>query len=67
MGFGHRVYKDGDPRAKHLRVMSHKLGQQHGDTKWYDISENSRTTGLYEKGLKPNVDFYSATVYHYLI
>jgi citrate synthase len=66
MGFGHRVYKDGDPRTKHLRVMSHKLGQQHGDTKWYDISEKVERLVLEKKGLKPNVDFYSATVYHYL-
>lgn len=66
MGFGHRVYKDGDPRAKHLRVMSHKLGEQHGDTKWYDISEKVEQLVFAKKGLKPNVDFYSATVYHYL-
>ncbi len=66
MGFGHRVYKDGDPRAKHLRTMSHKLGEQHGDTKWYDISEKVEQLVFEKKGLKPNVDFYSATVYHYL-
>lgn len=66
MGFGHRVYKNGDPRAKHLREMSKRLGQQHGDTKWYEISETVEQLVTTNKGLKPNVDFYSATVYHYL-
>jgi citrate synthase len=66
MGFGHRVYKNGDPRAKHLRAMSRKLGEQHGDTKWYEISEKVEALVAEKKGLKPNVDFYSATVYHYL-
>ncbi|MBU6146280.1 MAG: citrate synthase, partial [Paenibacillaceae bacterium] len=38
MGFGHRVYKNGDPRAKHLRQMSRKLSELQGDTRWYDMS-----------------------------
>ncbi|SFS71517.1 citrate synthase [Marininema halotolerans] len=66
MGFGHRVYKDGDPRAKHLREMSRQLGDQTGDTKWYEMSIKIDEIVQAEKGLKPNVDFYSASTYHYL-
>ncbi|KFZ39591.1 MULTISPECIES: citrate synthase [Thermoactinomyces] len=66
MGFGHRVYKNGDPRAKHLREMSRQLSAQHGDTKWYDMSTSIEKLVTEKKGLKPNVDFYSASVYTYL-
>ncbi|WNR43345.1 citrate synthase [Paenibacillus roseipurpureus] len=63
MGFGHRVYKNGDPRAKHLQKMSYELGKLTGNLKWYEMSikADELVTGL--KGLKPNVDFYSASVY----
>jgi citrate synthase len=63
MGFGHRVYKNGDPRAKHLQKMSLELGKLTGNLKWYNMSIRIEelVTGL--KGLKPNVDFYSASVY----
>ncbi len=39
MGFGHRVYRKGDPRAKHLREMSQKLTEITGEPQWYEISE----------------------------
>ncbi|GAA3320625.1 hypothetical protein GCM10020331_032390 [Ectobacillus funiculus] len=38
MGFGHRVYRGGDPRAKHLKEMSKKIGEVTGETKWYEMS-----------------------------
>lgn len=63
MGFGHRVYKNGDPRAKHLQKMSRQLGLMKGDTTLYDISVKVEELVTSEKGLKPNVDFYSASVY----
>lgn len=63
MGFGHRVYKTGDPRAKHLQKMSHELGKITGNMKWYDMSIEIEKIVTSEKGLKPNVDFYSASVY----
>jgi citrate synthase len=63
MGFGHRVYKDGDPRAKHLQKMSQELGKLTGNTKWYDMSIKVEEIVTGQKGLKPNVDFYSASVY----
>lgn len=64
MGFGHRVYKDWDPRAKHLKKFSEQLGQKNGDLKWYEISVKIEEIIAKEKGLKPNVDFYSASLYH---
>jgi citrate synthase len=62
-GFGHRVYKTEDPRATHLRRMSKQLGEDAGQTKWYEIS---RAIELYinaDKKLNANVDFYSASTY----
>ncbi|WP_017726611.1 citrate synthase [Halalkalibacterium ligniniphilum] len=66
MGFGHRVYKDGDPRAKHLREMSKRLTEITGEKKWYEMSVKIEEIVTGEKGLLPNVDFYSASVYHSL-
>ena len=66
MGFGHAVYKDGDPRAKHLREMSRQLGKLTSQEQWYKMSVMIEELVTGAKGLKPNVDFYSASVYHYL-
>lgn len=64
MGFGHRVYKTGDPRAKHLKEMSRQLNQGTDNEKWYNMSVKIDEIISNEKGLLPNVDFYSASVYH---
>ena len=64
MGFGHRVYKNGDPRAKILRQMSEQLTKKIGQPHWYQMSDLIDETMQTEKGLLPNVDFYSATVYY---
>ncbi|PIC87393.1 citrate synthase [Sporosarcina sp. P20a] len=66
MGFGHRVYRQGDPRAKHLREMSKRLTTLRGEEKWYNMSEQIEAIVTGEKKLPPNVDFYSASVYHSL-
>jgi citrate synthase len=66
MGFGHAVYKTGDPRAKHLREMSRQLGKLTNQEQWYKMSVMIEELVTGAKGLKPNVDFYSASVYHYL-
>jgi citrate synthase len=66
MGFGHRVYRQGDPRAKHLKKMSEKLTKLTGETKWYEMSVKIEEVVTSEKALPPNVDFYSASVYHCL-
>ncbi|KAB8138241.1 citrate synthase [Gracilibacillus oryzae] len=66
MGMGHRVYKSGDPRAKHLKKMSKELTALHGMEKWYEMSVKIEEFIKTEKGLPANVDFYSASVYHTL-
>ena len=66
MGFGHRVYKTEDPRATHLRRMSAELAAAAGDDTYYQMSRRLEAVVLAEKGLYPNVDFFAATVYHYL-
>lgn len=64
MGFGHRVYKEGDPRAKYLKEMSRKITSETGHNELYEISLAIEKRMHDEKGLIPNVDFFSATVYH---
>lgn len=64
MGFGHRVYKTDDPRAVILKKFSHDLGKTCGQTKWFDISRRLEDVMIAEKGIYPNVDFYSASSYH---
>ncbi|MBM3274658.1 MAG: citrate synthase [Candidatus Sericytochromatia bacterium] len=64
MGFGHRVYKVEDPRATVLRRLSKQLGERLGTTKWYEISRVVEQEVLDQKGLYPNVDFYSASTYY---
>jgi citrate synthase len=66
MGFGHRVYRTEDPRAGHLRKMSAELAAACGDDTYYLMSRRMEEVVFAEKGLYPNVDFYAATVYHYL-
>lgn len=66
MGFGHRVYRKGDPRAKHLRAMSQKLTELTGEPHYYEMSTKIEGIVTGQKNLPPNVDFYSASVYHSL-
>lgn len=66
MGIGHRVYKNGDPRVKHLKALSKALNEQKGTSHWFEISEIIERVMKEEKGLLPNVDFYSASAYYAL-
>lgn len=66
MGIGHRVYRSGDPRAKHLKKMAEELTKVTGQSKFYNISVQIEDYIKQEKGLPANVDFYSASVYHSL-
>jgi len=66
MGFGHAVYRTEDPRATHLRRLAKRLGEEGGDGRWFAISERIEQVVRAEKGLYPNVDFYSASAYHVL-
>ena len=62
-GFGHRVYDVKDPRAKILGERSKALGEA-GEMRWYDYSTTIEKFLVEEKGLAPNVDFYSASTYY---
>lgn len=63
-GFGHRVYEVKDPRARILSEKSQELGEAAGDTKWYEYSTTIEDIVGDQKGLAPNVDFYSASTYY---
>ncbi len=64
MGFGHRVYKTIDPRAKHLKRMSKEWGERAGNVKWFLMSEKIEDMMQSFKHLNANVDFYSASTYY---
>ena len=63
-GFGHRVYNVRDPRAAILETYSERLGETVGDPRWYEYSVAIEEYMAEEKGLAPNVDFYSASMYY---
>ena len=63
MGFGHRVYRTEDPRATILRTYSRELGERHGETRWYELTVAVEKAVHSLKGLYPNVDLYSGSVY----
>jgi citrate synthase len=70
MGMGHAVYKTMDPRARFLKDMAFRIGKKTGQSRWHDLSTQIETAGLQEfkkRGkteIQPNVDFFSAPVYH---
>jgi citrate synthase len=66
MGFGHRVYKGPDPRAKHLKAFAQRLSVASGEPQWLAISERLQQAVWDAKQLHINVDFYSASLLHYL-
>ena len=66
MGFGHAVYKSEDPRNKIIKNISQKLSQNHPKQRLFKISEAIEKTMYEEKGISPNLDFYSASAYHFL-
>ena len=63
-GFGHRVYNVKDPRAYILGEMSEDLGDAAGDSKWHEYNVAIEEFMAEEKGIPPNVDYYSATTYY---
>jgi citrate synthase len=68
MGFGHRVYKVEDPRARHMRARSKALSERMGHSKWYEILEAVvQEMARYQRhGIWVNVDFYAGSVYYLL-
>src|SRR5262245_6628532 len=63
MGFGHRVYRVEDPRAKHLRRLATELGQQAGSTDNVQILDTVARVVSEEKHIFPNVDLFSGAAY----
>ena len=68
MGFGHRVYKAADPRAKHLKEVVKNLSEEKGETEWYDIllAVQEAMTPYARRGIHANVDFFAGAVYYLL-
>jgi 2-methylcitrate synthase len=65
MGFGHRVYKISDPRSDVIKGWSKKLGASIDDNRLFPVSERLEQVMRREKKMFPNLDFYSATAYHF--
>ncbi len=63
MGIGHRVYKNGDPRARILRELSLKICKKAGLEDFHKMLVRIQEQMEAKKGLMPNVDFYSGLVY----
>ncbi|MFQ5902702.1 MAG: 2-methylcitrate synthase [Candidatus Binatia bacterium] len=65
MGFGHRVYKVSDPRSAIIKRWSKRLAEDVGEHRLYSVSERIEEVMRREKKMFPNLDFYSATTYHF--
>jgi 2-methylcitrate synthase/citrate synthase II len=66
MGFGHRVYKTGDPRARYLKTLCAELAEETGNQAMESIADTIERVVTSEKGLPPNLDWPSARLYYYL-
>ncbi len=71
MGFGHRVYKAYDPRATYLKTFAKQVAADTGNLPLYEMTRRIEEIvlaqpNIIEKGIFPNVDFYSATTYYSL-
>ena len=64
MGFGHRIYQEGDPRSPIIQEWAKRVAVEVGKTELYAIAQRIAQIVLAEKNLHPNVDFYSAVAYH---
>lgn len=71
-GLGHAVYDVDDPRAHILAPLSRQLGEKRGDLRWYELSRTIEAAAkeVFRRrknaDIPVNVDFYSASLYHYL-
>ena len=66
MGFGHAVYKNGDPRSPIVKETARRLAHSHPEAKLFAIAEMIEQVIWDDKGLFPNLDFYAACAYHFL-
>ena len=67
-GFGHRVYRVEDPRARHLRERCQQLGQKKGEPKWFRILTRvaEAMKPYQDRGIYVNVDYWAGSIYHLL-
>lgn len=69
-GMGHAVYKTYDPRAAILKEIFKQLGPKTGNADWFELGDRVEKTAVRifkeagKEGIKPNIDFYSGSVYH---
>jgi 2-methylcitrate synthase len=66
MGFGHRVYKDGDPRAVYLKELCGQLAKETGNEDFEVMADVIERVIWEEKKLPPNLDWPSARLYDYM-
>jgi 2-methylcitrate synthase len=66
MGFGHRVYRTGDPRSAIIKDWAQRLGEAIGDRRLFAVSQRIEKVMWDEKKLFANLDFYSASAYHFM-
>ena len=65
-GFGHPVYVTMDPRARILKRYGEEFSHEGGEPNWYALTEATERAAHEQKGLWPNVDLYSGSLYRYL-
>jgi 2-methylcitrate synthase len=64
MGFGHRVYKNGDSRVPTMKKYARKMAEFTGQSKWLDIADILEATMREQKNIHPNLDFLSGPAYY---
>jgi 2-methylcitrate synthase len=64
MGFGHRVYRNGDSRVPTMRKYTQKMAEFTGNTRWMETATLLEEVMLEEKGIYPNLDFPAGPAYY---
>ncbi len=66
MGFGHRVYRSEDPRARHLKEGVKRLSEEKGEPEWYGIlvAVQDAMHRYARRGIHVNVDFFAGVIYY---